>query len=329
MATNLNPGADATLVNVAYRAAIANSPKDYSQTFEKIARSYGKTMEAQSKMWGNIGTLGAAIGSEMMANAQELADYAAKGAGLNPEDAELLTKEIYGIKDEIKALGFLDFSRETRQKRAELKTKQKELFAEIDLAVESINAGAEAVAAGLFDANLNETEADMVNAIIKSNLKDKVTENGNMAKLTRDEKTGELMYTMYKESGEVAIINGEPVTMTIQEFNKSIATNVDDKGAMQGVFNELNNNIATNGMNSADGVYDPQMKQMHLNQLDNMLQTPTDLKRAMRTKFGYSNTSFYDDIQNPSTLSADLYSTLLTATGSGDELALGGITEGI
>ena len=332
MATNLNPGADGTLVSVAYQAAMANAPRDYSRTFEKAAESYGKTMEAQSKMWGNIGTLGAAIGGEMTANANELSDYAAKGSGLDSEGSQFLVDEIYANKEAQKDLGLFGGAlgdRDTRQKRAELKLKQKELFAEIDLTAESINAGAQAVAAGLFDANLNETEADMVNAIIKSNLKDKVTENGNMAKLTRDEKTGELMYTMYKENGELAMINGESVTMTIKEFNKSIATNVDDKGAMQGTFSELNNNIATNGSTSTDGVYDPQMKQMHLNQLDNMLQTPTDLKRAMRTKFGYSNTSFFDDIQNPSTLSADLYSTLLTATGGGDELALGGITEGI
>jgi len=331
MATNLNPGADATLVGVAYRAAMADVPGDYSKTFEKAAESYGKTMEAQSKMWGSISALGANIGSEMMANAEEFANMAAIGGGLDSEGAEFVVKELYAVKDaqrELFGIGFLQ-SRETKQKKAKLKIEQQKLFAEIDLAVESINAGSQAVAAGLFDANLNETEADMVNAIIKSNLKDKVTENGNMAKLTRDEKTGELMYTMYKEGGEQTMINGEPVTMTIKEFNKSIATNVDDKGAMQGTFNELNNNIATNGSKSTDGVYDAQMKQMHLNQLDNMLQTPTDLKRAMRTKFGYSNTSFFDDIQNPSTLSADLYSTLLTATGGGDELALGGITEGI
>jgi len=291
MATNLNPGADGTLVNVAYGAAMANAPRDYSKTFEKAAESYGRTMEAQGKMWGNIGKLGAAIGGEMMANANELSAYAAKGSGLDSESAEFIIKELYANKDaqrELFGIGFLQ-SRETRQKKAELKIEQQELFAEIDLAAESINAGAKAIAAGLFDANLNETEGEMVNAIIKSNLKDKVTDNKNIARLTRDEKTGELMYTMYNvETDPNGVPYDPPRTMTIKEFNKSIATNVDDKGAMQGVFNTLNNTIATDGSKSTDGVYDPQMKQMHLNQLDNMLQTPVDLKRAMRTKFGYS-----------------------------------------
>ena len=59
--------------------------------------------------------------------------------------------------------------------RRELKIKQAELFAEIDMAAESINTGAEAVAAGLFDAELATNDGEMINAIIKSNLKDPFT----------------------------------------------------------------------------------------------------------------------------------------------------------
>ena len=44
--TNLNPGADATLVAAATRAAMANVPKDLSGTFESMAEEYGKTMRA-------------------------------------------------------------------------------------------------------------------------------------------------------------------------------------------------------------------------------------------------------------------------------------------
>ena len=45
MAINLNPGADATLVGAAYRAAMADTPGDYSDTLEGAADSYTKTME--------------------------------------------------------------------------------------------------------------------------------------------------------------------------------------------------------------------------------------------------------------------------------------------
>lgn len=330
MATNLNPGADATLVSVAYRAAIANTPADYSDTLEKAADSYERTMEAQGKMWGNFAKLGAKIGVDMVANAKELSEYQALASGLNPEVHDMFYNELNEIKDAQKEIGFLNFTREGRKDRAELKIKQKESFAEIDLAIQSLALGTEAVASGAYDADINESESEMVNAIIKSNLKDKVTAEGNIAKLTRDEKSGELLYTMYRENGEVSMLSGVPQTMTIKEFNKSIATNVDDKGAMQANVGTYNNKRATAGAQSRDGVYDPQMKQMDLNYLDTITQTPAGLRRAFKTKIGFSNTSFFDDIQKPSALSVDLYRTLLTATDAeGNVLAEGGILEGV
>ena len=51
MATQLNPGADATLVQAAYAAAMANVPKDLSGTFEAMATNYAKTMEIVGTSW--------------------------------------------------------------------------------------------------------------------------------------------------------------------------------------------------------------------------------------------------------------------------------------
>ena len=155
-------------------------------------------MEASSDMWGNIAKLGASIGGEMMKNAQELTDAVAKGTTLNPEDAKMFHNEIYGVKDELKALGPLSMfgDRETRLKRAELKAKQQQLFADIDNAVANLKVGADAVAAGILDDNLlGLKDKETINAIIKSNLKNKVTDNKNIARLSRDE-NGELMYTL-------------------------------------------------------------------------------------------------------------------------------------
>ena len=271
----------------------------------------------------------------MIKNANELAAQSAKGAGLNPEDAEMFTKELYANKDAQRELGLLPNifgDRETKQKLAALKMDQKNLFADIDSAVESVRLGTEAVGAGLFDENIAGLKnSEMVNAIIKSNLKDKVTKEKNIARLSRDEKTGELMYTLYDvstnpEGNVLTDANGAPQTMTIRQFNEAIATNVDDKGAKAAIFNTKNNEIANRGLKSRTGAYDEQMKAMDSNWLDTELEKPVDLKRAMHMKFGYMKTSFFDDIQNPSTLSADLYNTLLTATGSGDVLT-GGITD--
>ena len=330
MAINLNPGADATLVNAAYKAAVSTAPKDYSRTLERAADSYEKTMQAQSQTLGSIAALGTAIGSEMVANANELSAMAAEGAGLDAEGAKVLIEELYANKDaqkELRGINFLQ-SRETRQKKQALKLEQRELFANIKNATESIRVGSEAVAAGTFKVLTgNEAEADMVNAIIKSNLKDKVTNNKNIARLGRDEKTGELMYTMYDtESDPNGVSYDPPQTMTIRQFNKAITTNVDDKGVMKGKLNTVNDASAKAGNTSLNGTYHSEMKQMHLNQLDDIVKTDTDLQRAFGEKFGYSNSSFLEDIIKPSTLSLELYNTLLETTGGGDVLT-GGITD--
>tara|TARA_R110000803_G_scaffold185574_1_gene247950 strand:- start:3012 stop:4901 length:1890 start_codon:yes stop_codon:yes gene_type:complete len=334
MAINLNPGADATLVNTAYKAAVSDAPGSYSGTLEKAADSYEKTMEAQSKTFGSIATLGASIGAEMIESANELDAMIAVGAGLDPEGSAKLMEDLYANKDAQKKLRGINFlqSRETRQDKQKLKLEQKRLFGEIDELSKTIELGSGAVAAGTFKMLPgNEVDAEMVNAIIKSNLKDKVTKEGNIARLTRSEKTGELMYTMYRADGTPSDLgNGEPVTMTIKQFSKAIATNVDDKGVMKGRFDSIVDSSAKSGNTSLKGVYDPEMKQMHLNQLDEILKTDTDLQRAFGEKFGYSNSSFIEDMQKPSNLSTWVYNDLLAATGGVDgELALGGVTEGI
>lgn len=333
MASKLNPGADATLVSVAYRAAMADTPADYSGTLEKAAESYGKTMEASSEMWSKIAKVGAKLGGEMVKNANERAAMAAKANTLNPEDAEFLIKEIYGNKDAQKELGFMPKvfgDRQTKMDLAKLKIEQQELFAEIDLAAASIKTGTDAVASGAFDTSLSMDGGEMVNAIIKSGLKNTVTDNQNVAKLGRNE-FGELTYTLYKENGELTPNpNGtkEPVTMTIKQFNEAIATNVDDKGAKAAIFNAYNDKVADRGFKNRNGVYDEQMKAMDSNWLDTQLEKPVDLKRAMHMKFGYMETSFFDDItKNQNQYSAELYADLLKATG-GDALT-GGIVDGI
>ena len=335
MAINLNPGADATLVSAAYRAAIADTPGDYSGTLEKAAESYGKTMEASSEMWGNVAKVGAAIGGEMMANAQELTDMVAKGATLNPADARLFYDEIYGVKDELKALGPLSMfgDRETRLKRAEIKAKQQGLFADIDNAVANLKVGADAVAAGTLDDDLmGLKDKETINAIIKSNLKNKVTGEGNMAKLSRNEK-GELIYTLYSENGKLSDNpdgSSEPVTMTLKQFNESISTNVKDGGAMLTAFGSLTEGEANAGNKALNGMYDPERKQMTLNKLDALLgDKPVNLKRAMRTPIGYSNTSFHDDLTSQSTLSAELYSALVGVTGDESGELTGSVVDGI
>ena len=334
MAIKLNQGADAALVTSATRAGLAATPGDYGKTFQSAADSYQKTMDATRKLWEDVGMIVGVIGKDMVENAQEFMSYKIKGGALNPDSAKFLVEELEANKKAQKDIGILGGilgGSETRQKKMELKLEQKELFAEIDAAAESINAGADAIANELYDHDLDLENGEMINAIIKSNLKDKTTAAGNTAVLSRDEKTGELMFSLLDSNGNPSTgSDGKPKTMTIKEFNKSIKTNIKDvNGTMGKTLNALNNGRATAGNKSIDGVYDEQMKQMDLNSIDAMLNTPTDLKRAMKTTFGYSNTSFYDDIKQPSTLSEDLYTTLLKATGNEGMLSADGTNTGV
>tara|TARA_R110001606_G_scaffold213028_1_gene360841 strand:- start:24 stop:1667 length:1644 start_codon:yes stop_codon:yes gene_type:complete len=338
MAINLNPGADATLVSAAYRAAVNTAPKDYSRTLQRAADSYEKTMQAQSQTFGTIAKLGASIGVEMMANAQKNIDQLAKGDTLNPEDTEFFVNKLQTVKNELSELGPLKGmfgNKQTRIDRAKLKAKQKGIFASIDQALLNIKTGNEIVASGAFDDTLLDEKLDekeTINAIIKSNQKNKFTKNGNEAKLSENE-NGDLMYTLYNNNGGLSVNpNGsnEPVTMTLEKFNELIANNVKDGGAMKGTLDKITDATYKSGITSLSGTYDPEMKQMHLNALDGIINNETDLRRGMGTKFGYSNSSFLEDIKKPSNLSMWVYNDLLAATGAeGGVLAEGGILEGV
>ena len=73
-------------------------------------------------------------------------------------------------------------------------------------------------------------------------------------------------------------------TMTIKEFNNSIATNVKDGGAKAQGFNKYNENVYNRGLKSRTGVYDERMKAMDSNWIETQLQNPIDLKRALHMK---------------------------------------------
>ena len=72
---NLNPGADPTLTAAAYRAGMANVPKDLSGTYEKLAESYDKTMRSIAASWSgvikDVSSLAATAISKAIKNRQE------------------------------------------------------------------------------------------------------------------------------------------------------------------------------------------------------------------------------------------------------------------
>ena len=73
---NLNPGADATLVAAATKAAMANVPKDLSGTFQAMSASYEKTMSTIGASFKqaafNIGKMGADLANTAIYNQQQI-----------------------------------------------------------------------------------------------------------------------------------------------------------------------------------------------------------------------------------------------------------------
>jgi len=335
MAINLNPGADATLVTAATRASLANAPADYSDAFESVAESYDKTMQASSKIWEDIGEVIGTIGTNMIANAQEWNQYKEVGE----KNAAYLVGELETNKQAQKDLGLFGGAigdKETREERRKLKSQQRELFAEIDFVSQSINTGAENIAAGLFDhelAMMGKDDALFIDAIVASNLKNKVTKAGHQTVLGRDKETDELIFTLQDANGKTLMgKDNKPRTMTVKQFNKSIVDNTKDvDGAGAAAWNAVNGSVYDMGLTSKDGVWEPQMEQAILNQIDDLTKTDMDVRRAMMTRFGYSNTSFADDIKNSSTFSAGLYGSLLKSIGETEDgqVKAEGVLEGI
>ena len=94
--TNLNPGADATLVAAATKAAMANVPKDLSGTFESMSLTYDSAMKSIGTAFGeaakNIGKIGGQLALEA-ADKISLMNY---GGGVN---IDILDKEVENLDD--------------------------------------------------------------------------------------------------------------------------------------------------------------------------------------------------------------------------------------
>ena len=91
---SLNPGADPTLVAAAYRAGMANVPKDLSGTFEALAKSYGETMKSVSESWNESIKTVAKLGAPLIKQAVRDSIIQSKYEGVMLED------KIVGYKKE-------------------------------------------------------------------------------------------------------------------------------------------------------------------------------------------------------------------------------------
>ena len=299
MAIKLTQGADSTIVTAATRAGLATSPKDYSDTFQNVADSYAKSTQASAEAWGQIAGTIAVVGAELQKNAEVYSDTAQRV--YNAGGTEELVDELYNIKDELSALGTFGGKfgdRETRRKRSEILARRNKLFAEIDGWGNSLEEASLASKNGLLDENLmgpNGVDSEFVNAIIASNTPNKKTGNANEARISRDPKTGELIYTLHDMDSGGAAIPGK--TMSLSTFKTIIQDSAKDVDNVTGTF--LSGTI--DGAENYGATYGGTMNEYHKNKLldslDPMTSNAATLRRGMRTRF--SGTSFYDELTGP------------------------------
>ena len=298
MAIKLTQGADSTIVTAATRAGLATSPKDYSSTFQSVADSYAKSQEAAAEAWGQISGTIALVGAELQKNAEVYSDQAQRvyDAG----GTEELVDELYNIKDELKALGSFGGKfgdRETRRKRSQLLAKRSKLFAEIDGWGESLDEASLASKNGLLNYDLMGGDVEFVNAIIASNTPNKKTGNANEARISRDPQTGELIYTLHDMKSGGAAIPGKKMSLsTFKTLIKDSAKDVDN--VMGTTLSAITNNAELYGA-TYGGTLDKYNKGKLLTSIDNITKNVPGLRRAMRSKFGHSGTSFFDELTGP------------------------------
>ena len=86
MATNLNPGADATIASAAYRAGMAGAPVDLRETFKEMGEAYAGGIEKMGEGLAKVAEVGAEAGAKLVQ------DIKLGSVGL---DKENITKPIW------------------------------------------------------------------------------------------------------------------------------------------------------------------------------------------------------------------------------------------
>ena len=338
MAIKLTQGADAQIVTAATRAGLANTPKDYSKTFQNVVDSYEASMKASAEVWKQIATLGAGIGMQIQKNAAEWNSTVEKIYDAGGTDA--LVDDVYDLRDQLKALGpfggqFGD--KETRKKRMSILSKRNKLFSEIDGWGEVLDQAALAAENGGLDdrfygPDLNNNE--FVNAIIASNTNNKITDFDSYAKVSRDEKTNSLIYTLYDKDGNVKEDkNGDPLTMSLAGFKKIIADAATDT---DGVYSKAYNDLFTGAENAGatyGGEYDEYQSGKVRTALSNITRNPNEIRRGIRTAFGHTNVTFYDAITKGGSETSKYWSQMMETMTKSDnnkgELKAQGVLSGI
>ena len=313
---SLNPGADSTLVAAAYRAGMANVPKDLSGTFEALASNYATTMQSVADSYKevakNVGSLGRSAVDQAVTNLNNRAVVAGVS---NKTNTTFLTDGLKDVKKNIYSTWKLrnedgsinnPLSALNRSKRIEARQQRDKFFGQ----AKSITAGSTFLSENFANGTVDEKATGPRNLMLANGIQSLSTssgksEDGSYLKPSHD-RDKNIIFTLYGADDKpiTGFVDGKPVSID-GEKGVSVATNkinglITPKNAeVAGGFNTLMTNMETNAKNSnTNATFDnfaPKLK----NDMRPLIDTEDKLHGAMHASIYNFSETFADDLHNP------------------------------
>jgi len=349
---SLNPGADATLVAAATRAAMANVPKDLSGTFESMARSYDAAMKSLGNSIKAVGEKVAPLVQDMIKDAIKSDSMITQGSTyemvntiIGPEteeesketpikgiddqfipDTHTATKtttlgdELIKIREEqISLRGKMD--RDSKVRRSELKSKKEKLYGEIEFLGQADNFNNKLLASG----NFSPEATGQMNTLMAGALQAYKTKSGKIQEgeykgyhVTAGRNTNEdITFTLRDPSGN--IVTGENTDGSIQTGGKKPFTvkSGDINNLLVPKYSQDKLNGVTkiyNALLTSQASKTPYSSLIVGNKIAPFVDTENDLLGLMQKPLGANPTSFVEELNSASETSAAYFASLGSVT---------------
>ena len=331
-AIDLNPGADATLVAAATKAAMANAPKDLSKTFESVAENYRKTMESVGKSYGEmIGTV-AAVAAPFAKEAiqrQKMTNFGHSDTAASLDDK--MSDAFTSIRERKKAVLLLPKG-ERALERKKIQRDQDKLFAEVqDMQSFILNTG-DRIAAGDFDQQSTPLQNQVfAQGIANAGMPLSTDSQFKGFKSVSIEKNGIRGWQHEDANGNViSSIDGQGNVVLADNNNKAMFTpNSDVMGLLKNklddktvtFFQEIDLN-ALNGGESLTG------RERSIASQASAGVTEENIGALLYKQWGNQPNSFMDDLHSESKLSVGMFNALKGVEGLEDSNDNGIIDKG-
>ena len=319
MAINLNPGADATLVQAAYAASMANVPHDLSPIYKQMGDSYQVAMQSVGESFSEVAKQIGQIGGIAVKNAIHNANMKARGIYHQGKyGTTIFMDKLRDIKERMKAVSYgWTLNPEKKGEYLALKDEKDRLFAQIEMLGNAETFSDDALINGTFSGNAT----GKANMIFKAALQkqgeiiedhDDPTYNGYRVAIDF-RKNGDLFFTLmnpqgvavtHEDADGVLMTDGDkPMTVDINNINNVlIKENLSAKTAINKLFQD---EISFGKLHKTKF-----RTNRFRNDLDGVLSDEETTHYLMHESLGNLEGSFASDLNKQSTFSAELYGSM-------------------